>query len=264
MATVSAGFRSPDGGDVFTAGATVTWDGDLKVTVSDVRYSTSVSCKWRVKNSVTNSIVAGYNDSGYIGDTFTATEGTTYIFQACVSGPGAWGNSTDGSSHFTVTRDSGGGGSSGGSSYPCGNIYISKGTGVKSLIIKRISSEWGGLRVMDNGDQIWYDDVFEVLVEADDGYELDLYTLTNASGTHEGLPFCGTNIGIRSIYNGYIYIELLDKGNITIYATAKPVGRVHIDNGTTLEAYMIYIDNGISWEQYIPYIDNGSGWDMYN
>lgn len=40
-------------------------------------------------------------------------------------------------------------------------------------------------------------------------------------------------------------------------------GVVHIDNGSSWDAYQCYIDNGSSWDLYIPYIDNGSSWDVY-
>ena len=118
--SVSAGFKWPDGNCV--ASTTVSWGDDLYVTVGTVRYSytngsaISAECKWRIK-SPTGSIVAGYSDSYYIGDSFQATSGYKYTFQACVSGPYPWGNSTveegkDGSSYFTVKADSGGGGGS--------------------------------------------------------------------------------------------------------------------------------------------------------
>ena len=116
--TVWAGFRSPDGGDEFVASATVFWDDNLCVTVSDVKYSTYVECKWRVRPFAGGSPLAGYDGDNYLGDTFYATENVQYVFQACVAGPGGWGNSiknegTDGSSYFTVRHDSGGGGSGG-------------------------------------------------------------------------------------------------------------------------------------------------------
>lgn len=112
---VSAGFTWPDGNCV--ASATVEWDDDFYVTVSDVKFSytsggyISASCKWRVRLRSGGSELAG-TDSG---DSFQATEGATYVFQACVSGPYPWGNSNieegkEGSSYFTVKADSGGGG----------------------------------------------------------------------------------------------------------------------------------------------------------
>ena len=106
--TVWAGFRSPDGGDEFIASATVSWNDSLYVTISNPTYSTSASCKWRVRPFAGGSPLAGYNGDNYLGNTFYATANTQYVFQACVAGPGAWGNSTvaegqDGSSYFTVT-----------------------------------------------------------------------------------------------------------------------------------------------------------------
>ena len=47
-----------------------------------------------------------------------------------------------------------------------------------------------------------------------------------------------------------------------IAITYEPKGLVHIDNGSSFDAYEVYIDNGSSWDRYVPYIDNGSSWDI--
>ena len=47
----------------------------------------------------------------------------------------------------------------------------------------------------------------------------------------------------------------------TMYAVWEISGVIYIDNGTTLEPYLVYIDNGTNWDLYVAYIDNGSSWD---
>lgn len=110
--TVWAGFIGP-GQSGCVASATVSWNDNLTVTVSNVKFSytggtaISFSCKWRVRPLSGGSALAG-TDQGTTS--FNATSGVTYVFQACASGAAyAWGNSTvsegeDGSSYFTVTK----------------------------------------------------------------------------------------------------------------------------------------------------------------
>ena len=108
--TVWAGFQG-EGGSSCVASATVSWDSNLVVTVSNVKYSyasgtpISSTCKWRVRPLSGGNPLAGTDYT----PSFSATEGVQYVFQACVSGPYPWGNSTkaeceDGSSYFTVTQ----------------------------------------------------------------------------------------------------------------------------------------------------------------
>lgn len=110
--TVSAGFKWVEGECV--ASTSVSWNSNLLVTIGSVTYSyvtgspVQVPCRWRVKNNTTGTIVAGWKDNVYLGNTFTATNNTQYTFQACIEGPYPWGNSLiaegkDGSSYFTVT-----------------------------------------------------------------------------------------------------------------------------------------------------------------
>ena len=115
--TVWAGFIGP-GESGCVASATVSWDDNFVVTISNVKFtytsgsSLSFACKWRVRPRAGGSTLAGTDEQT---NSFAAGEGISYVFQACASGPYAWGNSTkaegeDGSSYFTVTDDSGGGG----------------------------------------------------------------------------------------------------------------------------------------------------------
>lgn len=107
--TVWAGFVGP-GQSGCIASATVSWDDNFNVTISNVKYSytggtaISFSCKWRVRLKSGGNSLAG-TDNGT--NSFKATEGASYVFQACASGPYKWGNSLidegeDGSSYFTV------------------------------------------------------------------------------------------------------------------------------------------------------------------
>lgn len=145
--TVWAGFLY-SGGSSCVASATVSWNSSLTVTISNVKYSyasgssLSATCKWRVKNNTTGSIVAGYTDTDFLGSSFKATSGTKYTFQACAAGAGyAWGNSTveegkEGSSYFTVTSGSGGGGGSDVINYYIITYDANGGTGAPSPTLK--------------------------------------------------------------------------------------------------------------------------------
>lgn len=48
----------------------------------------------------------------------------------------------------------------------------------------------------------------------------------------------------------------------TMYAIWEISGVIYIDNGTSLEPYLVYIDNGANWDLYLAYIDNGTGWNI--
>lgn len=48
----------------------------------------------------------------------------------------------------------------------------------------------------------------------------------------------------------------------TLYAVWEVSGVVYIDNGNSLDPYLIYIDNGLDWDLYIGYIDNGMDWNV--
>lgn len=108
--TVWAGFTWPNGDCV--ACATVSWDDNFYVTISDPTFSyadgsyLSASCKWRVRLKSGGSELAGTDTKR---SSFQASEGSAYVFQACIEGPYPWGNSTkpegtEGSSYFTVTK----------------------------------------------------------------------------------------------------------------------------------------------------------------
>lgn len=109
--TVWAGFVGP-GQSGCIASATVSWDDNLNVTISNPKFSytggtaISFSCKWRVRLRSGGNPLAG-TDEGT--NSFKATNNTSYVFQACASGAAyAWGNSLieegeEGSSYFTVT-----------------------------------------------------------------------------------------------------------------------------------------------------------------
>ena len=50
--------------------------------------------------------------------------------------------------------------------------------------------------------------------------------------------------------------------NVTIVTVSKPSGVIYVDDGTTIEKYLVYVDKGSRWDRYVPYIDNGSTWNI--
>lgn len=120
-------------------------------------------------------------------------------------------------------------------------LTISAGTG-STIAVSRTSSPASSTGTLSNGATIYDGDVLMITFIANSGYEIETHTVNGTSFASGGTHTVAADVAI--------------------VATAKALGLVYIDNGTTLEAYMIYIDNGSSWDQYVPYIDNGSGWDM--
>ena len=57
------------------------------------------------------------------------------------------------------------------------------------------------------------------------------------------------------------YITVLNTSNHGV-VLGYNAGLIHIDNGTSFDAYQVYVDNGTSWDLCIPYIDNGTDWEM--
>lgn len=121
-------------------------------------------------------------------------------------------------------------------------LSISAGTG-STITVNRTSSPSGSTGTLSNGATIYTGDVLKISFAAVSGYEIATHTVNGASFASGGTHTVAANV--------------------KIIATAKALGLVYIDNGTTVEAYMVYIDNGSSWDQYAPHIDNGSGWDVY-
>lgn len=264
---VSAGFVSAYGDNTYVASATVTWDSNLKVTVSNVSCSSSgVSYKWRIRGRASDNDDTVYAGTD-ISNSFTATEGKTYIFQACVSGAGGvWGNSTDGSSNFTVTSDSGGDSGGGEEDNPTPTVLnITQGNGT-ILTVERIYSKHanysdGNNKVyLSNGDTVYYDgDYFVITAEALDGYELDYY---NHNGSQ--VPFELVNFESTDFWGNSCYSLSYEGYFASIKTTASVTSAVRIGNGSGFEQYLCYINDGSTWNKYTPYIYNGTSWDRYS
>lgn len=122
-------------------------------------------------------------------------------------------------------------------------LSISKDTG-STITVNRTSSPKGGGATgnLSNGAKVYYSDVLKITFGAESGYEIDTHTVNGTAFTS------GSNHIVTS--------------NVTVIATVKMLGAVYIDNGTTVEKYLVFIDTGTGWLQYVPYIDDGSKWQM--
>lgn len=300
--TVWAGFVG-EGGSSCVASATVSWDDDLLVTVSNVTYSyasgtpLSSTCKWRVKPLSGGDPLAGTDYTS----SFTATDGVQYVFQACVSGPYAWGNSTktegeEGSSYFTVVADSG-------SDQPdTPDVYsitydANGGYGAPSTHFKT-EGEIAYLSYIEPIKEDVYEDPYIVTLDANGGdcsmkslssnrikYFIFGYwnTKPDGSGTtyHPGGSYTyDAPLTLYAIYledivtqsvelptptrNGYEFIGWASssESNSGVLGDYLPEGDI------TLYAIwkangLLYIFDGIEFCAYQVFIYNGSSWDLY-
>lgn len=105
------------------------------------------------------------------------------------------------------------------------------------------------------------------------GHSDGLYNASTFGLSREGYKFVGWKVGSSGTTvfdqddSSVVPTDLasnLTTGDrtVTLYAVWDISGVIYIDNGTTLEPYLVYIDNGSSWDLYIPYVDNGSSWDV--
>ena len=227
VAYPSAIFADPEGlGYTYSITAKISWDSSYYVTVESV-WSDELSesqFSWRIKGRASQGDSNTYAEE-YVNDSFQGEANKEYVLQGCCVPGGTFDNS--GSNYlFKLTSDSsgddddsGGGSSSGGSSNSCGVIHISKGEGVKTLNVTRTNSEYGTIGTIYDGSSIWVDDYFDIDVEAETGYELDTYTLTDSLSTYE-LPFYGTNIEIISARLGQaVSAYVASASDVTIRAT---------------------------------------------
>ena len=303
---VSAGFSWPDGDCV--ASASITWDDNLVVTVSNVRYSyisgaaISATCKWRIKDSITGSIVAGYTDYGYLGDTFVASDGEMFLFQACVSGPYPWGNSINGDSNFTVTRDSGGDPGGGVDPPDTPTQYTIRydangGTGAPSIhykthdVIVYLSNTIPSKASAVTGS---YKITFDAGIGQCDVKTLDATITTSYKFGHWNTNRQGTGIGYSPGYaytwNEDLYLYAIYTEDSVVSSVTLPVaslggyefmgwstkpndtiglsGKYTPSDDITLYAVwkangLIYIYDGENFNAYQVFIYDGSSWDMY-
>lgn len=257
--------------------ATITWDTGPTVTVTitgNAGYGSRAY--WRVTGTnsggdySTHYIPQTNNDSG----TFDAENGHSYAFQAI------WGseNGISNGDVFTVNFDSGGGDPGGGDdTHTSVTLHVNEGEGSKVTVIRTWSnnsnnyySNTGGVMYKDgvmHDNTIWFDgDFFEIAVEAEDGYELDYYSLNGNT-----VPFSADNLYYESageIISDSRYRLAID-ADLTITTTATPISTVRIYNDTSKEwvRYTAFIYNKDSgWNRYTPFVYNGSSkeWVRYS
>lgn len=105
------------------------------------------------------------------------------------------------------------------------------------------------------------------------GHTDGLYNAKTFGLTREGYKFVGWKVGSSGATvfdqddSSVVPTDLASNittgdRTVTLYAVWEISGVVYIDNGATLEPYLIYIDNGSSWDLYLAYIDNGSSWNI--
>lgn len=245
--------------------ATISWTTGPEVTVKITgNAGYGARAYWRIRGQ-------GSDETRYINDTdadsgtFNAEDGKSYAFQA------VWGSVSDGDI-FTVNFDSSG---SGGGSVVTppeeeyfylwvkaeDNVtvsvertgiyldeYLNQGNYIGELVDWFEETDEQGRWY---GHRVWRYDYLIINIEAADGYTIEHSEINGLEWDESAEQWC---------FNP----DLLDDpvSDAWIWATAKAMGLIYIDNGTTLEPYQVYIDNGTGWEQHIPHIDNGSSWDM--
>lgn len=123
-------------------------------------------------------------------------------------------------------------------------LTISEGEGA-SINVTRTDSRNPDASIgkLSNGDTIYHYDDLEISITAEPGYEIQLKTIDGEEITED------------------IFLYTVS-GDTSVGATTRLLGMVYIDNGTTIERYLIYIEDGVIWHQVVPYSDNGKGWDM--
>ena len=187
-----------------------------------------------------DSIDMGYGD-GY------DSGGKNYIFQ--ISKNNIWGNDGGDASKFHVDFSlSGDGGGDATDSY---TMHFNEGEGT-NLTVTRTSSTYGTTGIIyENGniyyDDIWANDCFEIVVEAQEGYQLNELAV-------DGLQYAD---GVYTFNGG-------GNASITISATLITSARIFNKNTSSWNTYGIYIYDGSSWNRYRPYIYKGSSWNLYS
>lgn len=114
------------------------------------------------------------------------------------------------------------------------------------ITVNRIASPLKGAStgVLASGATIYYNDVLLIEFGVSIGYKLITKTVNGSDFTS------GDSHTVTA--------------NVTIITISEVSGVVHIDNGTTIDMYLVYIDNGSGWDQYIPYLDNGTSWNLFS
>lgn len=117
-------------------------------------------------------------------------------------------------------------------------LSISAGTG-SEITVNRTSSPTAGASagVLDDGANVYAGDVLKISATPSSGYEIASLTV-NGSEFTSGESHTVT-------------------GAVSVVSTARQLGIVHIDSGSTIEKCLIQIEDGTEFAQYVPYIDDG-------
>lgn len=208
---------------------------------------------WRIKGVYsegdTNTYLEQNNKSSNSFDAYGGYDdgGKNYIFQVCKDGN--WNNDGGNASKFHVDFSLAGEG--GGEIVDSYTMHFSEGEGT-NLTVTRISSTYGAIGTMyANGDiyydDIWANDLFEIVVEAQEGYQLNELIVDGLQYTNGMYIFSGNR-----------------NASITTSATLIASARIFNKNTSSWDMYAPYIYNGSSWNRYRPYIYNGYSWDTYS
>lgn len=179
----------------------------------------------------TNSVV-------YYGDVLQVYFGTVdgyTLTSATVNGsPFASGNTFTVASAVTVATSA---------TVNAYSLTISAGAGI-TLSVVRTSSPLAGAATgaLSSGDTVYYNDVLKITYSANSGYAIETATLN-------GTAF---NSGASHTVSAAVSVSV----------TAKLMGAIQIDDGSSFGMYLVYIDNGSSWEQLVPYIDDGTAFGV--
>lgn len=251
-------------GESYSVTGTVTWGNDLVVYVNTSCSNSSYTYGWRIRG-----VASQGDNSVYLlhtqGNSFTAQEGKSYIFQA-VGGDGQYRN--DGAnSIFTVTKE----------------------VHTHSYSYSRTVAP----TCTEQGYDIYYCSCgasnYQNYTSALGHSQVDTVvspTCTEQGYTTHTCSRCGTTLSANDTFTnalGHAWNsgEVIEEPTYTEEGTmkytctrcsvtrteaiAKKVGSVRIYNGSTFDIYKIYVrgqDN--SWGLYVPYIYNGSSWDLYS
>lgn len=235
--------------------AEVTYTSGPEVTITIKSWSGYSSIPyWRVKGVYSegdaNTYLEQNNKSSNSFDAYGGYDdgGKNYIFQVCKNG--SWNNDGGNASKFHVDFSLSGDGS-GGDVADSYIIHFNEGEGT-NLTVTRTSSAYGATGTMYANGDIYYDDIwandrFEIVVEAQEGYQLNELIV-------DGLDYAN---GVYT-FNG--------NGDASITTSATLIASIRIFNKITSswDTYTPYIYDGSSWNRYRPYIYDSSSWNMYS
>lgn len=236
--------------------AEVTYTSGPEVTITIKSWSGYNSIPyWRVKGRASqgdyNTYLSQTNASKASFDSYDGYNdgGKEYTFQVCRNG--TWGNDNGENSVFLVDFSLSGDGSGGGEVVDSYTMYFNEGEGT-NLTVTRTSSAYGAIGTMyANGDvyydDIWANDSFEIVIEAQEGYQLNELIVDGLQYTNGVYTFSG---------NG--------NASITTSSTLIASARIFNKDTSSWNTYAPYIYNGSSWNRYRPYVYNGSSWNAYN